>query len=399
MVQNHRKSYHLQGISLCDENILSRKKKKRRPDKREASIPEAEGRKSKPAVESSTSPKLTNNRRKSLRVFVTALISLVLLWFSFPPVGFSWLAWLAPIPLIWLVQTEALAGRRPYWQLWFAGLFYWLGTFYFIPIPFPQVLWIGWIAVSSYMACYTPMFVGVSRTVVHRFKLPSFLVVPIVWTGIEWIRCNFVTGMAMVCLSHSQYKTPILLQVADLFGAYALTFAMVVFATGVASAAAFGVFANSANKRSRVAGIAISTATIVAVLLYGKFRLDEEIEYKNDSTLAIALIQSSNDVVFRELSEDEAMTQLVGKYELTWSARQQWDDLDLIVWPESAFFPYADILSDFDEEATVEAVANTRTQIWSDAIGYPDHFQTPIPLLTAEERETQRTTSRMHQHF
>ena len=366
---------------------MSQKKKTRRPDKRESAPQELGNENSQPGVQSSEpvgQQRVHLSRTNSLRVFTTAVFSLLILWFSFPPVGLAWLAWLAPIPLIWLVQTETLPGRRPYWQLWFAGLIYWLGTFYFIPIPFPQVLWIGWIAVSTYMACYTPMFIGVARTLVHRFKLPSLLVVPIVWTGIEWIRCNFATGMAMVCLSHSQYKTPILLQVGDLFGAYTLTFAMVLFATGIASAVAIGAFSTSAktNMKSRVAGLAVSAAVISVVLLYGQFRLNEEIKYKSDSTLAVALIQSSNDVVFRELTEDEAMSQLVEKYQLTWSARKEWSDLDLVVWPESAFYPYADLLSDFSDEATVEAVANTRTQIWSDAVGYPDHFQTPIPLLT-----------------
>ena len=366
---------------------LSRKKKKRRPDIRESSGQEKETGKDKSDSNAAASlnSKGPNERAKSLFVFASAILSLALLWFSFPPVGVSWLAWLAPIPLVWLVQLNSLPGRRPYWQLWFAGLFYWLATFYFIPIPH-KILTLAWIAVSAYMACYTPMFVGISRTLIHRFKLPCLLAVPIAWTGIEWIRCNFVTGMAMVCLSHSQYKNPMLTQVADLFGAYTLTFAMILFSTGLASAIAFGVWATSSRStptaRGRLIGIVVSAATIAAVLLYGQYRLEEEIKYKSESTVAVGLIQSSYDVLFRDLTEDESMTLLVDKYKLTWSARQQWDDLDLIVWPESAFYPYADLLSDFDDEATVEVVADTRTQIWSDAVGYPDYFQSPIPLLT-----------------
>ena len=333
------------------------------------------------SVSNTTTPVLP----KSLSVFGAAIVSLTLLWFSFPPVGLFWLAWFAPVPLIWLVQDESLTGRRPYQQLFFAGLLYWLATFYFIPIPHPA-LWLAWIVVSIYMALYTPLFVGISRILIHRFGMPILLAVSIVWTGIEWIRCNFATGMAMVCLSHSQYEMPILIQLADLFGAYTLTFAMILFAAGVATGARMIGKKRQPSERVSLAqgvvAIAFSFVALAAVLGYGRYRLTEPIELKNDSSLKVGLIQSSNDVVFRALSEDEWNKQLVGKYELTWQARKQWDDLDLIVWPESGFNPYVDLIADVDQEHTVEAVANIRTQVWSDAVGYPDHFSRPIPLLT-----------------
>jgi apolipoprotein N-acyltransferase len=362
---------------------LSRKRKKRPVKTQTIEVTEPE-RTADSRSDSERESKPTDKPR-SYRVFATALISLALLWLSFPPVGLFWLAWLAPLPLVWLVQDESLSGRRPYRQLFFAGLLYWLATFYFIPIPHPA-LWAAWIAVSIYMAFYTPLLIGISRALVHRFSVPSLLAVPIVWTGIEWIRCNFATGMAMVCLSHTQYKVPIMIQVADLFGAYTLTFAMILFAVGVASVAKMvGKRRRNSEQMSLargVASVAVSFLVLAAVLLYGRYRLNEPIQFKNDSSLKVGLIQSSNDVVFRALSEDEWMKQLVDKYELTWKSRRQWNDLDLIVWPESGFSPYVDLIADVDQEHTVQRVADVRTQVWSDAVGYPDHFPTPIPLLT-----------------
>jgi len=329
--------------------------------------------------------------KSGFKVFWTAAASLGMLWLSFPPVGLSWLAWIAPFPLVWLVQTERLSGRQPYRQLFYAGLLYWLGTFYFIPIPHP-LLWIGWILVSVYLAIYTPMFVGVARTLVHRFGLPSLLSVPIVWTGIEWIRCNFATGMAMVCLSHTQYKNPIVIQVADLFGAYTLTFAIMVFVVGMTSVfyrrwsmvnASANTGANSQRSSFKREGVVLATsmATLAAVLLYGRYRLNEPIQFKNGSILRVALIQTSDDVEF-DITLDERLDQLAETFKLTWQARSQFKDLDLIVWPESGFSPYSDLISDVSVEETVEAYANQRIQVWSAAIGYPEYFQTPIPLLT-----------------
>ena len=120
--------------------------------------------------------------------------------------------------MIWLIESKTLAGRRPYRQLFLAGLLFWLSVFYFIPIPHPA-LWLGWLTVSAYMAIYTPLSVGFARSLVHRFQIPSVIAIPVVWTGIEWFRSNFATGMAMVCLSHTQYRTPLLIQVADISGA------------------------------------------------------------------------------------------------------------------------------------------------------------------------------------
>ncbi len=329
---------------------------------------------------------------RGIRVFGVAVASLVMLWLSFPPVGLSWLAWIAPFPLVWLVQIERLPGRRPYWQLFHAGCLYWLGTFYFIPIPHP-LLWIGWVLVSVYMAIYTPMFVAVTRALVRQIGVPALLAVPIVWTGIEWIRCNFASGMAMVCLSHTQYKNPMVIQVADLFGAYTLTFAMLVVVVGFTAllrggASLFKTRAGTKSPDVRRSSLkrhgvvfAASCVTMVAVLFYGRFRLEEPIQYKSDSSLNIGLIQTSDDVEF-DITLEERLVQLSETFRLTREARSQFSDLDLIVWPESGFSPYSDLISDINDEQTVEAFANLRTRVWSNATGYPETFATPIPLLT-----------------
>ncbi|MEO1961402.1 MAG: hypothetical protein ABGW82_10610, partial [Paracoccus sp. (in: a-proteobacteria)] len=112
--------------------------------------------------------------------------------------------------------------------IWLAGLLYWLGTFYFIPIPH-WALWIGWLVVSLYLSLYLPLFVLLSRALVHRLHWPTLIAGPLVWVGIEWLRSNVITGMAMVCLSHTQYTQPVFIQVSDLFGGYTLTFLIAMF--------------------------------------------------------------------------------------------------------------------------------------------------------------------------
>lgn len=326
--------------------------------------------------------------QSGFQVFLVAAVSLGMLWCSFPPIGLWWLAWVAYVPLVWLTQLRQMPAVHPYRQLYLAGLVYWLSTFYFIPIPHP-LLWFGWIAVSVYMAVYTPMFVGISRVLIQRYHVPTIVTVPIVGTGIEWIRCNFATGMAMVCLSHTQYEQPILIQVADLSGAYTLTFVMLTVTVGIALVV-LQLFRSQMpealevdrNWKSTWSSMGAAAIVLIATLAYGNLRLNQTVEYKNDAKLIVGLIQTSEDVIFGPISDAEQVRQIENRHMLTWQARTNWDDLDLLVWPESGFNPYTDLISDANEEVTVEAVANTRLQAWSDAIGFPGMFSSPVPLLT-----------------
>ena len=330
----------------------------------------------------------TQDHRVGWRVFLTSLFSLALLWLSFPPVGLWWLAWLAPAPMIWLVLAPKLPGRRPYWQLYWAGFIYWQATFYFIPIPHPA-LWVAWIVLGLYLAVYIPMLIGFSRVLVNRFQLPALLFVPIVWTGLEWCRGHFATGHSFACLSHTQYRQPILIQMADIFGAYTITFAITMFSVGVGFLSwpigrmLLGRVAENltVTKKAIAFNVFGSLCVMTAVLLYGQSRLNEPVQLKSDSVARIGLIQTSHDVIFSPLTEEQSQQQANNKRRLTRQARQQWEDLDLIVWPESGFVPFTDLISDYNTQVTVEAMADARTQFWSDMTGFPGQFASPIAML------------------
>src|SRR5688500_13174439 len=83
----------------------------------------------------------------------------LLLWTAFPPLDLPWLAWLAPIPWLWLARTPQLPGWRPYLVLWGAGLVYWLAMLYGVRLAHPA-LNAGWIALAAYLAVYLPAFIG-----------------------------------------------------------------------------------------------------------------------------------------------------------------------------------------------------------------------------------------------
>src|SRR4051812_42865069 len=137
-------------------------------------------------------------RRSSLPL---ALVGSVLLWASLPnfavlwfgwegPV-LGWLGWIAPVPWLLLVRAEKLPGDRPYTMLYLAGLLFWLASIHWLRLPDPW-LYLGWIALSAYLAAYLPLFVGLTRVAVHRCSIPLWLAAPVVWTGLELARAHML---------------------------------------------------------------------------------------------------------------------------------------------------------------------------------------------------------------
>src|SRR5210317_1554280 len=82
------------------------------------------------------------------------------MFFIQPPVDWWWLAWLAPLPWLWLV-ARPLTANTPLlsWRwLWLAGWLHWLATIHWLRLPHPATS-IGWLLLSAYLAVYLPLFV------------------------------------------------------------------------------------------------------------------------------------------------------------------------------------------------------------------------------------------------
>ena len=278
-------------------------------------------------------------------VFTLSILSVLLLWLSFPPIGWSFLAWVSLLPLIYLIADEKALTRKNYWQIWAAGFLYWLATFYFIPIPHPA-LWLGWLVISAYLACYLPLTVLSSRTLNRRFRLPLILAIPACWVGMELVRSYLFTGMGLVCLSHTQFLEPVFLQVCDLSGAYTLTFAIVTVATGIFL---FG-YCLASRRSIALTNLAIAALVFTAVIFYGQSKQAETL-VDGDQKLKVALIQASIDTNL--MSTEEEYIEFVEKkfqqyQQLNAEALSKWDFVDLVVWPENGW-PVQDLHPDTDK--------------------------------------------------
>lgn len=343
---------------------------------------------------------------KSARfVFLPAILAFGILWLSFAPLALWPLAWIAYCPLIWLIlspndnvscesNSSSAFPRNGYRKIYAASVLYWLSTFYFIPIPHPA-LWAGWIAVSVYMAIYTPIFVVASRSLIHQFKVPAWLAIPSIFTGLEWFRCHFASGMTMVCLSHSQFRAPMLIQVADLSGAYTLTWIMIGFGTGLTLAVhRWRMQANMASDSKNDSSVSyraiglpllLSLGLMMATLGYGWFRLNQvdRLLSKESSlpSFRAAIIQTNFDVVLAPLTKDE----IDDRIEKTIALTRQCLDAEpaLVVWAEGGLYPMHDYLPVGDQSSLDEAAMISKRNFfdyWTEAMTQ-DATLHRVPLL------------------
>ncbi len=271
------------------------------------------------------------------RTWVLALAGSLLLWASFPPLNLWPLAWFAPLPWLVLICQEKLLGKRPYWQITLAGFVHWLLMLQGVRLAHPA-LYGGWVALSLYLAMYLVLFISISRVAVQRLHWPLFLVAPIVWTGLEFLRASLISGFACGLLAHTQTPLPIVLQIADLGGGYLLSFVMMLVASVVAMYLPSGWFAQqSPATTSKLVPVAIALTIVMLTLGYGWFRLQEKLPLTNKQPLRVGLIQGSLDTRFDQPHEERTQ-QTFGQFDpLTRAAIAKEPQLDLVVWPESMF--------------------------------------------------------------
>lgn len=293
----------------------------------------------RPGSHSSPSESAPSFQQQAARIWATtwgpAWLSAILLFAAFPPLDLWPLAWLAPCPWIALVAREKLTGRRPYLALWLAGYGFWSGAVYWIAMPYFPATLVGLVALAFYLAFYTPIFVGLARVAVHRFRAPLPLAVAVVWMGLELARAYILDGFGMVYLGHTQYRFIPLIQISDLAGAYGVSF-VVMFVAGCVVQAC-----SPTNSRQRYTAIAVGSAMLAAVLGYGFLRTSGE--YLEPGP-RIAIVQ---ECIEQSLRIDAQNAEEVIDKHVALSQQAAQEKPDLIVWPETMWrYPLAVIEKD-----------------------------------------------------
>jgi apolipoprotein N-acyltransferase len=292
-----------------------------------------------------------------------ALATAGLLWLCYFPVAWGWLGWLALVPILCLVRADGRPGAI-YLAAWVGGMVFFWSSLAWMRVA-DYRMYYTWAMLATYCSLYFPVGVFLIRRLDRTTSLPLILTVPAVWTGLEFIRSFLLTGFAWYYLGHTQHSFLPMIQIADLAGAYGVSFVVaavnallfeLLFA--VSWVRAFLKLGDSPDRTQPrpvlvgwfTPGKWLTTQALVvcvlvgAVLVYGFQRLEVQ---TFEPGPRLAMLQGNIRQRLRNAVDDpngrKALNQIYLHYGIRGKlfpiALKQGPHPDLVIWPETSF-PY-----------------------------------------------------------
>lgn len=265
----------------------------------------------------------------------------ILLIFIFPLWEMSILAWVAMIPLLWLIRCNKGKSRflSGWWTgvIFFYGLLYWLsGTmirFGGLPLILSQILL---LLLCLYLGLYVGTFCSLLSLAYRRIQVPFSLLAPTIWVAMELVRSHFLTGFPWGLLGYSQVKSVYIAQIADLGGVYGISFFIVFVNAGLIDLIAlYGDFKSGQRTGLRIIyeGLAL-LLSLSLVLGYGALRLtSQRLVHDSENRIDIGLVQGNiPQAIKSDITNSYKILADYGQISLQISKESK----KLIIWPETA---------------------------------------------------------------
>jgi apolipoprotein N-acyltransferase len=320
-----------------------------------------------------------------------ALLSGLLLALSFPLTetftGQPWLAWVALVPLGFAVRRDT--PKPAFWFGWLSGTAAYLAILVWVTIVMqtygglPLVIsLLLLLLLAAYVGLYVALFASGWRWFDDRWPRWSWLLAPMLWVALEWVRGHLLSGFPWALFGYSQYRELPLIQIADLTSVYGVSFLLVLANIALVSVI-HGYPAGrtpSARERTmaRLLPPAVALLLIGGALGYGQWRM-AAVNASLTPGLRVGLIQGN---ISQEAKWNPAMRQsTMERYEqLTREAAAQ--GAELIVWPEaSAPFLFDD---EPDYQRTIRSLAiETQSYLLFGSPAIAHGFRIPALLNSA----------------
>jgi apolipoprotein N-acyltransferase len=234
-------------------------------------------------------------------------------------VGFGPLAFLALIPLVWLVRS--VRPRRAVFLGFAFGFGYFASLLYWVI----QLTGLGWGALSLTSSAYPALF-ALLAPVLWRDEHPvrSVFGLAALWTGTEYLRALWpLGGFTWGGLGYSQTGDGLLLPLASITGVWGVSF-VVALVNGLVLVAVERVSAKRLAAAGGLAAIGLAAVTLPALT---------PIHAATGKPLDVAIVQG-NDVEAR-LQSSIRIGVIAAKH-ATLHIQMRGDPPDLAVWPEDA---------------------------------------------------------------
>lgn len=261
---------------------------------------------------------------------ICALLSGVLGCLSVPKFGTGVIAWISLVPLLYALEGTGI--RQAFTLGLIMGLVTHVGELYWITYAvshygnFPLAVGIlAMVLLASYLSLYQAAFAS-AVVFFSRCGLSLMLAAPVLWTSLEYLQTHLFTGFPWELLGYSQYRWPVLIQVADITGVYGLSF-LIVFINAT-------IYEFITHQRHRWLHVSVAICALGVVVGYGLHRVSQvEAMMKKAPTMEVAIVQGNVD---QSVKWDPAYQRetLGTHFRLTEQAISP--ATQLVVWPETA---------------------------------------------------------------
>ena len=256
--------------------------------------------------------------------------------------GFSWLAWIALVPMAILIKNSSC--KNNFYIGFLTGflhyitLIYWLtstlGTYGKLPVFLSIPLL---ILLSAYLASYMGIFAAILGWL-RPSPVISILLLPALWVLLEYIRSFFFTGFPWELTGYSQFNNLNIIQISDIFGVYGVSFLIILSNISVALIIVHLKGSSWYGEKTTLKEAALPALVFVLILsgtwFYGKQRLKTIDSIANGAdSINVALIQGNID---QTIKWDKAYQQSTLEKYIRLSKSVKKNNPDLIVWPETA---------------------------------------------------------------
>jgi len=250
---------------------------------------------------------------------ILSILAAVLLSLSFSSFNLWLFAWIGFVPLF--ISLEKKSFLQSFITGYLCGIFFWSLTMYWLI----HVTLLGQIVLILYLAVYFGVF-GCAVYLFRSLPAGAFLFfIPCLWVILEYLRSYLFTGLPWALIGFSQYKNLPVIQIADLTGAWGVSFLVVLVNVGLYL---------TLRKRLKAISFLVSASLLFFSLAYGFYRLNYNPDLRCDKNLLkISVVQGN---IPQDLKWDkQAADSILNNYiELTSAAAK--DEPSLIIWPEAS---------------------------------------------------------------
>ena len=244
--------------------------------------------------------------------------------------GFPIFAYIALIPFFLLIKRTKLKFSF-LWGAFSGSLSYFIFNFWIIFFH-PLAIY---IIIAKYCIFYSVLFF-VLKIIDSYFSRYSFIFQAIAWVAFEYLSTLGFLGYPYGIIGYTQWRFTLLIRAASIFGVWGISFLLVFFSACTSSI----IFDFFKEKKFKVAyqkyrlPMMIWIGTFFAFILYGAFT---KIDLSEAQSTKIALVQPNRDPWLGNLevyrNNYEELKNLSEK------ALKNFPDIELVVWPETAFIP------------------------------------------------------------